>query len=271
MKTLVWGDVHNRIGILKKVLANYGDTFEKRIFLGDWFDQFNDNADQAKATALYLMELMEDPRNVFIEGNHDTSYRFANPVAFCSGFEWDKHRFIHSVMQHRHWEKFKLFEYEQGVLCSHAGVHKEVFEHPVTGITIEQLQKDCDKAVDAIRCNIEHPAYACGMSSGGRAFRGGITWLRWFEFDPIEGLNQIVGHTIVTEPEIIYGRKKVSTYQGVKKEKIEKVKVTFSQYMNMPPKPEKICSVNWNIDTNNAHFATIENGEIRIHLTLDYL
>lgn len=271
MKTLVWGDVHNRTSLLKSFLAKNGDKFDKRIFLGDWFDQWGDKPDHAKKTAECIVELMEDPRNVFLEGNHDTAYRFHNSITWCPGFDWDKHRFISTVMTYAHWEKFKLFEYEQGWLCSHAGAHPVVFSHPITGITVEGIQKECDKAIDCSRSNIYHPVYAMGKASGGVHPTGGITWLRWGELEPIEGLNQIVGHTILNVPQVKYSRKKVGKYKGESFEKTEEVCVDWGQYMDMSPKKERLNSENWNIDTNNRHFAIIENGQVSIQLTLDYL
>ena len=265
MKTLVWGDIHNRIEVLKSFLGKYGDRFGKRIFLGDWFDQFGDNPDQAKATAVYLVELMSDPRNVFILGNHDQCYMFHNTQNFCSGFTWDKLRFISTVLDGRHWSRFKCFEYEQGWLCSHAGAHPAVFEHPVHGINVEQMEIDCEKAIECARANFAHPALKAGISSGGNAPYGGITWLRWWELQPIKGVNQIVGHTILREPEIIYG---IEPAVGAP---LRNVRVTATQFNRMPPKKDKLCSINWNIDTNNSHFAIIENGEVTIEETEDYL
>ena len=271
MKTLVWPDVHHRHALLRQFLAKNGGDFSRRIFLGDWFDQWQDRPDHAKATAQLIVELMQDPSNIFIEGNHDSSYRYRNDTMWCPGFEWDKSRFINTVMDFPHWEKFKLFHVEQGVICSHAGVHPAVFTHPILGLTIEGITKDCEKAVECARSNIKHPVYAMGMACGGKAPFGGITWVRWGEIVPIEGMNQIVGHTLVNEPEIIYGRKKVSAYNGVVTEKMESVTTTLTNYLRMPPKKENLCSINWNIDTNNRYFAVIENGEISIHKTEDYL
>lgn len=275
MKVLVWSDVHHRIDLLNRFLEKRGQEFEKRIFLGDWFDQWRDHPDHAKKTAQYLVELMEDEKNVFIEGNHDTSYRFRNPVSFCSGYSEDKARFIHSVMSRAHWNKFKLFHIEQGIWCSHAGIHPSVFEHPILGITEETVQKECDKAVECARANIKHPVYSCGMSSGGTHPFGGINWIRWSALSPIEGINQIVGHTEVNQPEISYARKRISRKHkdGKIEEKIhiQNVTVTLEQYLDWPPKEDSIVSRNWNIDTNNNHFAIIEDGKVTIHETAKYL
>lgn len=271
MKVLVWPDVHHRIQLLHSFLAKNGEKFGKRIFLGDWFDQFHDKPDHAKATAIYVKELMQDDRNVFIEGNHDTSYRFQNEVSFCQGFEWDKARFINSILGRADWNRFKLFHVEQGIYCSHAGIHPSVFEHPVLGITEEVVQKECDKAVECARANIKHPVYMAGMSSGGKHPFGGINWIRWGDLYPIEGINQIVGHTPCLEPEVLYARKKVSIYNGEEKVKIEKVRVTYSHYLDWTPKKENVISRNWNLDTHNKHFAIIEDGEVTIHETVRYL
>ncbi len=271
MKTLVWGDVHNRTKLLKSFLDKNGDAFEKRIFLGDWFDQFNDRPDDAARTARYLIELIDDPRNVFIEGNHDTAYRFGTPISLCSGFTFEKKRFIDSVMKFHHWEKFKLFEVEQGWVCSHAGMHESIFEHPVIGMDLPYIQKMCDEAVNQARANGWHPVYDLGKRYDGLLQRGGLTWLRWWEFEPIPYFNQIVGHTRLNQPEVSYARLKVSRYKGKKTETLEKVKVDIEHLRNHPPKPENVCSWNYNIDTDNKYFIVIENGEVTTHLTLDYL
>ncbi len=279
---MVWGDVHHRTAMLQKVLQNHGDTFEKRIFLGDWFDNFHDCPDHAKRTALVLAELMEDPRNIFIEGNHDSSYRYANSEVLCSGFTWDKHRFIHSVLEKRHWDKFKLFEYDQGWLCSHAGVHTSIFEHPINGLTLEGIDKICKDGVDAVRVNIHHAVYDMGIDCGGKNRHGGINWLRWGRFEPIEGWNQIVGHTPVSKPEIIYARKKTSTHAGKTKEWIETVGVEWDHYEEFfPINTFTSCSFSTFSIPKKSRFhvltisplliPVIEDGEVEIQLTLDYL
>lgn len=270
MQVLVWPDVHNRIILLRKFLEKNGENFQKRIFLGDWFDAWDDKAEDAKATAEYLAELMEDPRNIFIEGNHDSSYKYGRTSTFCSGFTFEKQRAIASVMTPDHWAKFKLFHFEGNVLCSHAGVHPAIFMHPIAGIDPIQMEKDCEQAMQAARCNIRHPIYEAGMSSGGRATFGGINWLRWWEFKPIEGINQIVGHTIHSEPQVTYLKKKVETKAGHDRVRFETARTNLTNYRNMPPKKEP-CSINWNIDTDNRNFAIIEDGKIHIKLTLDYL
>jgi len=270
MKTLVWGDVHTRVNLLKSFLTTNGDKFEKRIFLGDWFDNWNDSPDQNKRTAEYLVELMQDPRNLFCEGNHDASYRFCNHASVCSGFTWDKHRFISSVMTEDQWSRFKLFHVDQGVVCSHAGMHGSVVMHPLAGFDLDRIEAEAGVAELWMKVNRVHPYYESGRSSGGHGLYGGLTWLRWWDFEPIEGVNQIVGHTIVEKPEVRYLRKKVSRHQGKILEKVEDVRVTYEHYVGMPPK-KKLSSINYNIDTNNRYFAVIENGEVSIELTLDYL
>lgn len=272
MKTLVWPDTHNRVKLLNSFLEKSGHLFEKRIFLGDYFDQWNDRPIDAHITAKFIKQLLKDPRNVLLEGNHDTAYRFDNDASYCSGYSLEKSRAINEVLSYDDWQKIKLFEFEQGFLCSHAGVHGHIFCHPIHGITLEGIKKDCDTAVDAMRSNIIHPVYADGMSNGGKARVGGITWLRWWDFMPIIGLNQIVGHTILHgKPEVSYARIKKSVYKGKESTVVENVKVTTEQFDRMPPKNGTLSSINFNIDTDNRYFIILEDGNPSIHLTLDYL
>ncbi len=271
MKTLVWPDVHHRTELLKIFLDKNGDQFDKRIFLGDWFDNWNDNPADAARTARLLVELIDDDRNVFIEGNHDTAYRYGTPVSLCSGFTNEKKRFVDSVMKFHHWQKFKLYEMEQGWLCSHAGVHPCIFSHPIHGVKFEWIESLCVLAQDQVRANIWNPVYDLGKMYDGQMQTGGITWLRWSQFEPIENLNQIVGHSVRNTPEVSYIRKKTSKYEGEEKEKHEKVKCDLLHFMAYPPKIDKLCSLNYNIDTDNKYFAIIEDGEVNIHFTLDFL
>lgn len=270
MKTLVWSDVHNRTGMLETVLKNLGDGFDNRVFLGDWFDNFGDNVTDAMITARCLKKLLEDPKNLFCEGNHDTAYRFGNQASYCPGWTKEKHKGVTSILGYNDWQKFELCHFVNGFLCSHAGVHERTFQHPIKGITVDGIKEDCQKAVDAMRSNIIHPAYYDGYGLGGSKL-GGITWLRWNWFRPIPGLNQIVGHTICTQPQISYAKRKISKYKGHEKETIENVKVDWSHYLDWTPKSESVCSINYNIDTNNTHFIIIEDGVASVHLTLDYL
>jgi len=272
MQILVWPDVHHRVSLLQKVLENHGDKFEKRIFLGDWFDQFNDRTEDAGRTAEFLIKLMEDPRNIFLEGNHDTSYKYGNAVSYCSGFSFEKLRLINSILDRSHWDKFKLFHMEGNIILSHAGVHPYVFQHPVVGINKEQMEKDCEVAMQAARSNMKHPIYSAGISSGGTARFGGINWLRWWELAPIEGFDQIVGHTTVAKPEVIYLRKKNRKKPDAPEEhwRFRTVRTQWDNYVELPPK-RGVISMNYNIDTDNAYFIIIKDGVVDIKLTLDYL
>lgn len=269
MKTLVWSDIHNRTNLIQSFLEKNGDQYAKRIFLGDYFDSFNDGPDDAARSATLVKKLLADPRNVLLEGNHDTAYRYNNRASHCPGWEREKALAVSDILRLEDWNKFKLFEFEQGFLCSHAGAHFSII-HPVLGIDVADLTKQANAAVEAMRSNIIHPFYA-GFNDNGLMYPG-LTWLRWYEFHAIPGLNQIVGHTTYDSPQITYARIKKSKYaDGTPKETVEEVYANAEKFRNQPPKLEKLCSINYNIDTNNAYFAEIEDGEVSLKLTLDYL
>ncbi len=271
MKTLVWPDVHHRTQTLKTVLKNLGEGFDKRIFLGDWFDNWNDTPQHARNAAECVKELLCDPRNVFIEGNHDTAYRYNHPSYFINGCTLEKWKAINSVLNRFDWDRFKLYEIQDGFVCSHAGMCKEVFSHPIEGVTYVYLEEQCQRAVEAMRSHIIHPVYYDGTDNGGKQPYSGITWLRWGKFRPLSGINQIVGHTILDKSEVRYGRIKVSRHNGKETVVQENVKVTCEHFENNPPKPGSLCSLNFNIDTDNREFLILENGVVTRHLTLDYL
>ena len=53
MKTLVVPDIHNKIDVVQKILDKESSVDEV-IFLGDWFDDFNDNVNDVVEVAKFL-------------------------------------------------------------------------------------------------------------------------------------------------------------------------------------------------------------------------
>ena len=86
MRTLVIPDIHNRIVSAQKLI----DTIacDKIILLGDYFDSFGDNYQNANATAEWVRDfVIPDPKIVALLGNHDTHYFWPwNDYFKCSGY-----------------------------------------------------------------------------------------------------------------------------------------------------------------------------------------
>lgn len=252
-KTLIWSDIHQRVDLLHAAL----DTLKpkKIIFLGDYWDNFNDSPREAIKMAMYLKQLMDEyPNWVYLLGNHDMAYVYPNNdfELWCSGNTHEKRRAVRAILSQHHFDKFKLCHFEQGYLFSHAGIHPQsvgnVLNYPQQQ-QIPQLERLCKNVLENIKAGISHPILGAGKSRGGSYPVGGITWLDWSEFDPIEGINQIVGHTPRDNPRIAYND-------------VNEFYFTEDQVSN-----PYLTSMNYCLDTHNKHYAFIEDGKVTIHET----
>lgn len=186
LKTLIIPDVHQNIAKLKEILREPAD---RRVFLGDWFDDFGDTPAAARNTAAFLEDLMLDPANTFLYGNHDIPYAFPQSRRLlCSGFTLEKCRVLAPYMEKIR-AKFILSIEVEGWLCSHAGFHPDYAQN---------IPAQCAAALKILR---DDPTAApfllrAGWSRGGDQEWGGCTWLDWNdEFQPVPGIKQLVGHT----------------------------------------------------------------------------
>lgn len=220
-RTIIVPDVHENIPQLDKLLAHAGRA-DLTVFLGDWFDRFNRSSETTRATIGWLLGNIARPDFTFLWGNHDLPYAFPNRhELMCSG-----HAYATGVLLDTHpqiWEPFLLLTQCGNILISHAGIHASVFRHPSDAV------KEGERAMARLR-NRHHvePAIAAGRSRGGNQRVGGCTWLDWeSEFEPIEGVRQIVGHSRGAAPR----------WKG-----------------------NSVC-----IDTDLRFYAVIENDKIEVH------
>ena len=203
-KTLVLGDLHHHVGHADLILAAEA-PWTRAVFLGDFFDDFTDGPEHARATARWLERRMADPRLVFLWGNHDLPYAFPlNAALWCPGFTRAKQEAVAEVLTPAHWERFRLCHREGPWLLSHAGFHPSVCpglgRGPGGQTTVERA---CVAALDAIRDSPVWPIrgrplpalLAWGRDRGGDVPVSGLTWLDWSRLVPVPGVHQIVGHT----------------------------------------------------------------------------
>ena len=190
MRTLIIPDLHNHVEHAEHWFATC--TCERVVFLGDYFDDFRDDALVARRTATWLRHRIETTDDVFLIGNHDASYMFAETEDLhCPGVTPEKAEAIREILEPRHWERFKLAHQEQGWLLSHAGFHPVWLEK--TGV--EGLLQRCVEAIHLAYEGELDPILGTGLDRGGRQRHGGPLWMDWNSFVPIPGVNQIVGHT----------------------------------------------------------------------------
>lgn len=225
-KSLIIPDIHNKVDVVDKLLLI--TNWDKVFFLGDYFDDFGDNKHIAAKTANWLKENLKNEKFHFIFGNHDIGYRFPGLWwTSCSGFSNDKSEIINAILTVEDWNKLKLFYFEQGFYLSHAGMNKDIFKDNAGKILIENVTEKCEQALASPDMN---EVIGAGQARGGFQKIGGITWLDFrVEFQEIEGICQIVGHTRHKEPSAIIGAN----------------------------------SKNYCLDTNMNHYGILENGELK--------
>ena len=177
MSTVVVGDLHGRYEIAEHVLNTFDEDI---IFMGDFLDSFDrSKKDQIRTMNLVLDAVDSSSGKVkSLMGNHERSYLYRDER--CSGYTKSKHSFFQQnglsrAAQLHPWIK------QDGFLLSHAGLSQHLLEYLSTNVE-EYLA-----AGDFLQN---------GYSRGGDSPIGGLYWCDWFkEFDPVHGVNQVVGHS----------------------------------------------------------------------------
>lgn len=193
-KILIVPDVHHKVTRVEQILLK--ETPDQVIFLGDWFDDFDDDTIISEQTALWLARRMDrHPEDIFLWGNHDTHYGFPSRETRCSGFTEAKMITIRDIMTSKHWDRFKFVYWVDNWLFSHAGL---TAPH-ASGVAAENLkswlESEEEKAQLRLRQSKRYWMYEAGMSRHGRAPFGGVNWCDTSEFLPIANINQVFGHT----------------------------------------------------------------------------
>ena len=206
MTALIIPDLHHQVEHADHWLRS--QCFARAVFLGDFFDDRNDDVGDARRTAYWLRERMERaPGDVFLLGNHDAAYlRPERAELYCPGFTKAKAKAIGEILGPPHWDRFQLAWEEQGWLLSHAGFHPAWTGAATAAQILARAQEAMAKLgrgeVDRWLCE--------DRSLPGGQVGGGPLWTRWSDFQPMAGINQIVGHTPHETVQVRYGPQSVS-------------------------------------------------------------
>lgn len=167
MKYTFVGDLHGQYGLAKSIIEQFeGDS--RLVFVGDYVDSFVESLEnQAKTFNLIFDGAMERRWDALL-GNHDLHY--SSDSMRGSGYNYKlleicpKLRAINATST---WP-FKELLIVGNILVTHAGLSK----------------------------NFNGSLYGIGRCRGGFQDVGGIFWCDFNqEFQPIEGLRQVFGHT----------------------------------------------------------------------------
>lgn len=195
MKILIIPDVHERYWRMMDILAFYESEVDSVVFLGDYFDSFDEPFGNFMQMCSFLKENASNPKYTFLLGNHDVQY-FARENYFCSGYNPQKHEYIKKHLGFYFFlDNFSFIHREGKYVFSHAGVHESFFM-PFISAEDQFVKMNADIKECLVR-GIPCPLLDAGRGRGGRNSVGGVTWLDWNEeYEPLSvDFNQIVGHT----------------------------------------------------------------------------
>jgi hypothetical protein len=196
MKILIIPDIHQKHKHAEKIISHV--KADKIIFLGDYFDSHTeDNSGlSTEKTAIWLKESVMKDNRVHLFGNHDLPYFIHQYYTECPGWTPKKHELINIHMKIEHWEKLKFYHFEGDWLFTHAGL-TAMHLKPGFNSVQQMLAYDNEKAMEALISTNDHYFYTQRMDVLGPL------WIRppdGYMFVPIQGLNQMFGHTYTNPP-----------------------------------------------------------------------
>ena len=197
---LIIPDLHLAWKVGQKIIDHVGA--DEIIFLGDFFDDFNDDPNQINEMVDWLEGSVTKPNRIHLFGNHDCHYAFPQEWFRCSGYEQWKHFIIRDRIDNKVWDKFKFYHVLDGKwLLSHAGLHKmwlhkNIIAHRKNRTRFFQEITDyLDNEIEKGMRN-ESWVFHAGFARWGIQRVGGLTWCdHTQEMYPVLGLHQIYGHT----------------------------------------------------------------------------
>lgn len=205
MKCLIIPDIHNNHTVAEGLITKIKP--EHTIFLGDYFDDFNDTSEEIADTADWLSWSVTQKDRTHLMGNHDVHYRFANNSGVrCGGYEIGKSVIISNRVKDEHWKQIKFFANVGDWIISHGGVHpywidpvKFRNKEPISiskSELIKKLERDSIECIKDLNKGRGHWFVVAGFARSRSPFVGGLTWCDFNqEFEPIRGIHQIIGHT----------------------------------------------------------------------------
>jgi hypothetical protein len=258
-------------------------SHDELVLLGDYFDNYNDTVQEAVDTAVWLTEkILSKPNTVAMIGNHDAAYVFPqNLHLYCSGHSYQKSDAINKVLTSEYKEKLKVYHITQGYVCSHAGLTNQKWkeysskfdqkpEQTYLQFFDEVMSYFVQHDIKRARYNENAELFAAGWDRGGTSRYGGMNWVDWCNLAPINGINQIVGHSTRSIPEILIQKQggalsKKDVIEHYKLQaNIEKYKLISKQPVSANIIEPKYLSVSYNLDTNSNHYMVIEDGVVNI-------
>lgn len=203
-RIIVIPDIHDKIDNIEKLLNS--ESHDNVIFLGDYFDSFNGDQFEAIYTAEWLISSLKHKNRIHLFGNHDVHYLGNNNNTLCSGYTLAKKQAIRSFIKDEHISQLKWYHIQSNALFCHGGLHNSYI---TCAKNLDAIDKYLNTQVEfANRSLFENKGYHwfmhAGVVRGGHAPFGGLVWCDFYrEFQHVDGITQIVGHTPRSYPHYI--------------------------------------------------------------------
>ena len=201
MKTLIFPDLHESLATVVIDQIIECEAPDRVVFLGDYFDAYNDTPADAARTAQWLKTSLADPRRTHLIGNHDASYLWVCEATLCPGFTWEKEKAIRLVLGAQAARSFVFHTWVDGWLLTHAGLSSHWVPAGLYPDVLDRwLAAEAQTARVSFAAEKTHWFVSVGVNRGGRAPAGGILWCDFSEFTAMAGVRQIFGHTPAAQP-----------------------------------------------------------------------
>lgn len=199
---LIIPDMHEEWELTQFVLDKYEKNTDLTIFLGDYLDSWDytqANTDHFIGLMKWMKETFSSDRRIGLIGNHDIQYFAEMQEYCCSGFYPWKIKYIDEYLGRDFWRNLEFLKFMEvnnnKYLFAHGGIHPShlPFNFELNEKCFEKINQDMK---DSVMNRIVSRFLNAGRCRGGWQNVGGVTWLDFDrEFDEIDGLIQIVGHT----------------------------------------------------------------------------
>ena len=197
--TMVVGDIHGMYHIVTRVLKEAIDKDYNVVFVGDYLDSRTlGTEEQMKALDVVIKYAQSLPDRVTaILGNHEWSYIDLRKM--CSGWRGRTYdAILNGGYVELMSEVMKPYVFVGDWLITHAGVSGKLLKE--YNLTLDTYLKD------------EYYHHMIGRSRGGNCKYGAHYWCDFFnDFEPIDGLNQVFGHTNCgSSPVVVEGNNSIN-------------------------------------------------------------
>lgn len=200
MDYLIIPDIHLEHERAERIIAMHPGM--RVIFLGDYFDAFDDSEGGHTATARWLTWSVQQPNRTHLLGNHDPYYFTGKKCCECPGNNDVKYKASRALLTQEVWTSmYTHFWLRNNFLATHAGLSINQ-AHPMMPLPAF-MERQETQFKEACRHNLDHPWLHLGSRGmiGARQIAGPL-WCDWNDFEGIPGLHQIFGHSVRKGPKV---------------------------------------------------------------------